>query len=364
MNIFLSSYLNNNLGDDLMIYIMCKRYPKHQFYISNTNELEHIACKVNNLHIIPSIYPSKKHLVLRCINKAISFLNIPKLQVIKEFKRGKYDIYIELGGSIYMQVTKKSWINKVRDSLYISNKCKYNFVISSNFGPYQTKAFKTSHKEMFKKFDDIVFRDKYSYRLFSELQNVRICPDIVFNLDYNHKNITKKIIGFSLISLTNKGIISNKDIYIQGIVDLINILGKEHKIVLFSFCENEGDLNTCNLIKTKCDKNIDINIFNHSNVEESLNCISSFSAMISTRFHACVLAARFDIPFLPVTYSKKTDDMLNDLGYKGYRWNIKIGEYINIDKALNSLNYTEKIDYNIMAKSKNHFIKLDKILLG
>lgn len=360
MKVFLNSYLNNNLGDDLMIDIMCKRYPNHQFYISNINRLSNIACKSKNLHIVSSISPTGNQYFQRAINKGLSYLKIPKLQVIKEFTKGKYDVYMELGGSIFMQVTKKSWINKVRDSQYVIKNCNHNFIVSSNFGPYQTEAFKDSYGKLFSQFDDVIFRDEYSYSLFSNLDSVRICPDIVYNLDC--KSSPEDIVGVSVISLDNVGVISNKDIYIQGLVDLINEIGKEKKIVLFSFCENEGDLETCKVIKENCDDNIDIEIYNHVDLDESINYMSKFSAMICTRFHACVMAVNLKIPFLPVIYSKKTDNMLDGISYNGYRWRISEGESLNLNAAINSLIKLEDIDYSIKEKCKNHFIKLDMIL--
>lgn len=39
MKVFLDAYLNNNLGDDLMIQMVANRYPQHQFYIYNCNVL-------------------------------------------------------------------------------------------------------------------------------------------------------------------------------------------------------------------------------------------------------------------------------------------------------------------------------------
>ena len=69
------------------------------------------------------------------------------------------------------------------------------------------------------------------------------------------------------------------------------------------------------------------------------------------------------IPFVPVIYSKKTDFMLEDMNFDGYRWKIKDGEQLDVSKALDQLKSKPKVDYNYLECSKGHFAVLDRILL-
>lgn len=366
MKIYLSSYLNNNLGDDLMIKLICERYPNHDFFVSNTNNLYDVACKCSNLHIIKSITPCKNDVLRRMFNKFISYFNVPKIQIIKEFKSKKYDVNLELGGSIFMQVTPKSWINKIRDAEYIVNHCDYNMIVNSNFGPFFTTEFHAKHQELFKNYDIVIFRDLTSYKMFSCLNNVKCYPDIVFNIPFTHIKSCRKRVGISVISLNNKGIRDNKDKYITGIVSLIKAIRKKYEkyaIVLLSFCENEGDLDACKLIVDKGGfLQHEIEIFNHTDVEDSIRFFSDISAMVCTRFHANILAIALRIPFIPVIYSNKISDMLEDFGYVGYRWNIKEGDNISIEAAIELLNKTPDINYKKMEEAMGHLTLIDRVL--
>lgn len=363
MKIFLSSYLNNNLGDDLMIKLVSDRYPHHDFFVCNTNCLEKFACENNNLHVIDSIVPCNNEIVKRMLNKLLSYLKIPKIQIIRRFKNSDFDVNLELGGSIFMQVTPKSWINKVRDARYIVNHCKYNMIIGSNFGPYSSNNFVKEHHRLFEKYDMVTFRDLKSYKVFSDLDNVKCYPDIVFNIPFVKKKCNQRILGISVISLDNKGIKNEKEKYVKGLIRLINELQSEYSIVLISCCEKEGDLDTCKIIIEEGNFTEDkVKIFNHCNVEESIDFFSHMSAMICTRFHTNIIAIALGIPFLPVIYSNKISNMLEDLQYSGYKWNIKDGVDLNTDLALKQLIIVPEINYARMEEAKGHLSAIDKIL--
>lgn len=363
MKVFLDAYLNNNLGDDLMIQMVANRYPQHQFYIYNCNVLSSPACKSNNLVVMKSILPTEKQYLLRLINKVLSFFHIPKIQLIRHFRRQSYDLHLELGGSIFMQVTPRSWINKVRDSEYILRHCRHNAIVGCNFGPYSNKEFLQKHKKLFQKYEVVTFRDTPSYNSFKELKNVKLFPDIIFNMQIVPEFFYKNIVGISVISLSNIGICRQKEKYMDGMISLINRLKNKYKIILMSFCQNEGDLDTCIALKASGNfSDLQVEIYNHTDVGESIKVISKFSAMVCTRFHASVLAICRNIPFVPVVYSSKITHMLDDLNYRDYRWLIKDGTSIDLDVACSQLERAPSVDFYVSEKSKGHIEVLDKFL--
>ena len=363
MNIYLEAYLNNNLGDDLMLDLLCRRYENHEFYIGNPNGLEEIACKNKNLHVIPSITPTSTQIVGRAINKVLSYMGIPKLQIIRFFSKHYFDLRVEIGGSIFMQVTRKSWINIVRDSKYKCHKCRKNVIIGCNFGPFTDNRFYEEHKRLFRLYDSVTFRDRYSYELFSELKNTAMYPDLVFNADIEKKAVSNTV-GISVISLENRGIKGNEALYINGIIELVKrLVAVDKKVKLISFCKNEGDLQTCRTIVQmgKLEQN-GVEIFDHQNIEKTLEMIQELDAIVAARFHANIIGLKMNIPTLPVIYSKKTSNVLNDIDFDGYSWDILHGESIDVDSALAQLERVPTINKDKIQGAKGHFKYLDEVL--
>ena len=363
MKIYLSAYLNNNLGDDLMISIICNRYKQHQFYISNINNLTSVSFKPDNLVILNSITPSKQEVFKRGINKFLSFFNIPKYQIIKHFNQKQYDLYLELGGSIFMQVTKRSWINKVNDSSYILSKCKNNAIVGCNFGPFQSENFYFSYLKLFSRYDFISFRDYYSYKLFENLDHAHIFPDVVFNLNIKRKDCDRYIV-VSVIGLNNRGLSGMQEQYLNSIIQLIKkIHSYYYKIVLMSFCKNEGDIATCfEIMKRGKFTGDNVEVFDHTNLDNTLQILGSSSAIVATRFHANILALLLSIPVLPIIYSKKTIQELEDLSYSGYSWNVLEHEPLDMERAWEQLQSCPVFNKEKIGEAKGHFLYLDKIL--
>src|SRR5699024_5874675 len=117
----------------------------------------------------------------------------------------RFDGLINIGGSIFME--KPGWREKFKSREILPKRlAKLNkslFIIGANFGPYTEQGFFDSHNDFFAHFDDICFRNQYSYNYFNRRDNVRLAPDVVFNLKPN--NVAKeRSVGFSLINLRER----------------------------------------------------------------------------------------------------------------------------------------------------------------
>src|SRR5699024_1305305 len=55
-------------------------------------------------------------------------------------------------------------------------------------------------------------------------------------------------------------------------------------------------------------------------VNRFLEEISGCSKFVAVRFHSAIIAYIFSIPFLPIVYSNKTENFLNDINYQGERF--------------------------------------------
>ena len=116
-----------------------------------------------------------------------------------------------------------------------------------------------TQSEFFEKAEDVCFRDKYSYNLFSDIKAVRYAPDIIFTLDT--KNLekvqnTKRAI-FSIISCRDKVNVKYEEEYKNAIIDMTKkLIDDGYKITYMSFCKNENDELAIEEILEKIDNNI------------------------------------------------------------------------------------------------------------
>ena len=155
MKVFVNAYLEHNLGDDLFLDILVNRYPDHKYYIMSSSEKQRENVKVYSNELF---------------NKIIRRLELKKILA------NRCDVIVSIGGSMYME--QKNDTNK---KFYLGKKPYY--ILGSNFGPYHTQTYYENVHKFFEKAEDVCFREKYSYDLFSDIPQVRYASDIVFTMD-------------------------------------------------------------------------------------------------------------------------------------------------------------------------------------
>lgn len=347
---FVQAYLNKNLGDDLFIKLLSERYTQKFYSISNLKYESFENFK---------IYSGKKVKILSRLYKLFSFKKDNLYNLLAKHSK----INIIIGGSIFMESNYKSR-KELLKSMKKKMKIKNTYILGSNFGPYDTEEFLNLHKEYFKNIKDICFRDKYSYNLFKEFNNVRYAPDIIFSLDKDrYNNREDNTVVFSVIDLKKrKNINKYIDSYENKIIEFIKYFHKNHmKIILMSFCKAEGDEQAIERITNKL--NIDVEKYYYEgNIDEAIEIISTAKIIVGTRFHANILGMCFNKTVIPIAYSNKTLNVLKDMDFKGKILDIrKIGNF-NIDKYnINELIYVKDIALE-KEKALEQFNELDKVL--
>ena len=345
--IYLKGYLYKNLGDDLFFKMITERYPNIDFYAFSKYKYN---CK-NNI----KIYQKK-----RILNKLLKVISNNKLNQ-ERMIINKCDFCVIIGGSIFIQ-GKSSY-----DKYIFANNKKY-FILGSNFGPYQSDEFYKEYEEIFKNAQDVCFREKKSYNLFNQLNNVRNAPDIIFSLDTSAlKKQSEKRVVFSIIDLSNR--FNNKicELYINKMINMIYFFSeKKYKITLMSFCSNEGDEKAIkeilsNIKDNKLKSKIDIYNYN-GNIDEALMVLNNCEIIVGSRFHANILGLVMNKTIIPIAYSDKTINVLEDLKYTGKIIDIrKIEEFSIDDLTEKDLKY--KLNINKHKKeAEMQFQKLDEIL--
>ena len=360
--VYLKGVYKKNLGDDLLIKILCDRYKKTDFYLINhRNGSKKSICK--NLHLI-----NIKEKIYKIINN--SFAKIKLINPIERSLIKFSDNVIILGGSLFME--RKNFKNdkKIFNSYWYKKIKKDYYIIGSNIGPVFTSEYIDKiKKDIFLNAKDICLRDKKSYKYIKDQKNARLGADIVFSLNTETlvKNKEQKKVIISVIDINKKAkqiVNPNLEKYENTIHNLIEyFVKKEYKIELISFCKFEGDEEAIErIICNNRWKNKIKKYYYDGNINDALNELSTAEIIIGTRFHANVIGMILNKKIIPIIYNDKTRELLHDIDFKGVQIDIdKIDEFDIKELTEKKLNY--KIDINSYKKeSEKHFEKIDKIL--
>ena len=355
-------YMNLNFGDDLFFHILFKRYPQVDFYMYPPSVLldKYKECykKFKNV----KFYEEEEYYIN--VRKDIVDKSVPINLFPMICERAKnVDFYINIGGSIFIQ--NDNWKNDDRFILKDLLKDKKSFIIGCNFGPGDNE-FTEFYKEWFTKFDDVCFRDNNSYEIFKNLQNTRKASDIVLLNCKKNKILNalyKKSIAISVIDIeNNKNLKDYAQAYYTWHIRVIkNYIHKGFHINLFSFCTTDGDLKAINTIM----KNVNeedkkcIRVVQYDGIiSKFLNKFKRNKYVIGTRFHSIILAIMNNQYFIPISYSKKTDNFLKDINkeiravqikelHKKAKKNLK---FCHIEQDFDANKQFEKIDEYIKQK--------------
>lgn len=373
--VLLLAYTNLNFGDDMFIKTITRCMQDVKFVIEAPSNYVDIFADCSNLQVKTEDICTK---AIDKVDRAISKLFKLESRLLRHLKLKKFDavVYV-IGGlfdddDIWEEQVKNCGIRKYKDSLW-----KHSFyedvpfyLIGCNMTRIRSEKYIESMKYVFSGLSDICFRDLYSYKWFSELPNTRYAPDIVFNYPIHSLNSDESI----LISVWGVLLHCDKmpqwkwaenlwDTYENFMFQIIHYFKRKNKkVILLALCENEGDLDACNILAAKFDYDVDIKCYK-GNLEETIQLFEKAQFVIGTRFHSIVMALSASIPVYPIVYESKTAQLLNDCSYKGEYSDIKNIEENEIHKVINSFDIRYTVDIsNIKKEARKQFQKLNEFL--
>lgn len=367
MDVFLAAYLNNNLGDDLFVKILCDRYPNHTFHVLTKDTDNKVLIDLKNLVVHRyTVFDRIRTKLQKIFSNNTKSISLQKRKLVK-----KCSISVLIGGSIFIQNT--NWKSGYNDFAAVNELSKKFYVIGSNFGPFQSDEFIELYSEQFEKLEDICFRDIKSYDLFSQFDSVRYAPDVVLTMNTNaSESITlirdSNYFIISVINLLDRPDLKEfHDIYIEKMRDLVErLVEAKYDVCLMSFCKNEGDEIAIEEVISKITPECQTSVFSYyykDNLAEALSLIEKSKGMVSNRFHSLILAWVYKLKTYPLLYSNKTLNILEDINYPYSCLSLKEIESLNPEAVLNQLLNTEPIDVDEYAKfASEQFKKLDEDL--
>ena len=359
--VFLYAYDHVNLGDDLFIHLITKRYSNVRFFIWTSKMNKRTFRKVDNLKVIAADAIFMK--MLDKLHKSIP------LRLKNRYEK-KADAVVYIGGSIFIEYG--SWKDMLNWWEYEAI-CYSFYVLGANFGPYMHEEYREGLDCVFKKMKDVCFRDRYSKAEFKNNPMVRYAPDILFGYPIPQVPQKKGQIFVSVIDCIEKSGKSDSlcikgEIYISKMASLFDCYVRDgFSIVLVSFCKAEGDENAILQILDQMGnekkKMARILKYYGDNEDEILEALSESEYIIASRFHAAVLGIAAGKPVFPVVYSDKTLHILEDIGFEGNYIDIRNEDSYDYNYSRKNLdqNYILKAE-RLAEESKKHFLKLDEIL--
>ncbi|HWR23324.1 MAG TPA: polysaccharide pyruvyl transferase family protein [Feifaniaceae bacterium] len=311
--ILLKFYLDVNLGDDVMIAMLLRRFPEHQFFIYTKSTLNYgIFEQYPNLFLLRRGY-------------------------LKELcGKTKYDAYLVLGGSV---LDYNRWIGllyQIKEIiLCVCARIKgvKTMVIGANTTQFPDRWYAFLYRFVFflriRLLHLITVRDRFSYRRISKYGEgkTHCFPDIVFGYGGQKDAGTDgpahapsgQVLGISVFfhSGSSRREASVYRPFAQA-ADLFLARGGE-KVLLTAFDTGRSNdsyavLQVYRMIAEK--DRVEL-VFYNGDIAAFLQKLHTCSRFICVRFHALVLALMAQIPFMPVIYANKCRNLLDDLGYTG-----------------------------------------------
>lgn len=355
--VFIIAYTRRNLGDDLFIRKVLERYTHTKFRIFAPDIYKKIYKDYANFKCVPS-----DHVFFRMINALFKRLRFSD-NVCEFILAKRSDIILNIGGSLFIEGNEGHLHKSFRDTLGKYKKPIY--LIGCNFGPYKTEEFYLYMKNVFSTYQQITFRDQYSYQLFKDMPNTKYADDLLFSLYNPRIQTSEKSVAISVLDLSWREYLKvHTDKYEAWILEITRFyLEKKYKVILISFCEEEGDLKAIQRILRKIDsRDKSLEIVNYTgNINDVLEVFKKSEIIYATRFHAMVFGLAYNKKVIPIIYSNKIKNVLEDNHYQGFT--IEIDKTSKLDLELIDALPQVIFDIEGAAKTaKNHFIELDQLL--
>lgn len=329
--IFVEYFCCKNLGDDLFIKELSKRFPKHMFFLLG-NPMSYTKEFGSN------VYFHKYSYLYIVICKICSILHYKGFicKILEDFNqkmithiKRKMIASVYIGGSLFVQnkpfQDAKEIDFSVNDKPNFSVQSNLNlkkgseFLVGANLGPCYSECYWSNIEQILRKYKHVCLRDYSSYCKMRHMSHVQYAPDVAFNVDLPLVAKRKRLV-ISLIAVEN--CVKSKeaaDAYYKKIAQVANYyIKKGFKVTAIAFCEKLGDVKAINRFMTFFESPFQIErVVYNGNIQECLDLIASAQYVVGTRFHSVIMALHFGKPVLPIVYNSKTSNYLYDVNFKG-----------------------------------------------
>ena len=297
----MDAFVDNNLGDDLMLDLLVRRYPGTLFLPlrdARLNALEPYA-QWPNL-IIPD------------------WVDLPALLPL-------VDAFLIYGGSAWQDHGDNlNWYLWRRDAMAaLKARGVPLLALGNNLGPVRTKEGAALFTSLILDLDHLTVRDTDSFRWLEAHvpgHHGVLTGDLVLQLDRPRPPVDEGLVGISVHRSVLRP--AQNEAYVEGVVGLVRRLHAarpELRIGLFGFdTVTERDDLVMDQIFHRLGRPAQLSIHSYlGDLPAFLDAFGRCSSVFACRFHAVILALLWGMPFTPFDYLGKTRTVLEDLAYRG-----------------------------------------------
>ena len=344
--IYVRAYCQSNLGDDLFVLQLARRFPGTRFYLYAVGEHQRAFRQQSNI-LLPSTAD-------RLRRKLRHTLRLPGKE---PFDGQGLDGQAVIGGSIL-------WENAPVDSSDGTSPC---FLIGANCDAAYSDDFRQRLGQSLARLTDCCFRDSHSFSLFRALPNVRWAPDVLFGWKPTQQPQPGAGVGISVVSA--KGCFSSASLrqtYFETMAALIDLCRERQiPVTLLSFCRAEGDEEAIREILSRtADPSYAGQCLYAGDPEAMLDAMNGCKTIVATRFHAMILGWVLGKNVVPVIYSEKQTQVLADVGFSGPLWNAQAGQLLSAQALLDAvLSEAGRLETETLSRqAENQFAALAAFL--
>ncbi len=308
-------YSRANAGDDLLVYLLAKRFPTILFQVPARSPNASLSALRNVRLVRPRFIERVRDRHGHRLPILRSRRNNPALRKLASTS----DFLVHIGGSIFIEHegSEDHWRRELQ--FYRDLPIPY-FIIDANFGPSRTVGFPDLVASIFSGARDVSLRDQDSYEKFKHLPPVHVAPDVAFVLaNAPRKNQSEpRSLVISTMRLSQDG---RSAAYLEALAEVAaDHLASGNPVVLTSFCEYQGDAEAADTLQARirqltpgCEELVTTHHY-RDDVEALMDVFSRAQLVVGTRFHAIVIALALGVPVVPLAYSEKTVNMMKDVG--------------------------------------------------
>lgn len=278
-----------NFGDEAILKVLVSELKKHGYYVT-----------------VFSKNPKNTGLKLG-VNSVYTF---SLKDVISTLKNA--DILISGGGSLLQDVTSlKSliyYLFVIGAALFFK---KEVIIFAQGIGPINNFLGRFATKKLLKKCKYITVRDEKSlFRLRGWKLNPELVSDPVWSLDVK-ETIPMGRVGVQLRSWKD---LSQK--YLMTLARNIVTNFPDKEIYIYSF-QDALDLELCRHFEAQLkliNPDIKTQLFNSLTIDETIQSFSNLDYLVGMRYHACLLALKYGVPTLALSYDEKVEKLSKRFG--------------------------------------------------
>lgn len=380
-NTCIKAYVNGNLGDDLFIHVLCRRYPATNFVMCGEKRFRKNFLSIKNLKYF-SVDTVCMKWIFRFINLVPWIFNYCRKILNKKEKYPMYRCFeflsrhsshnILISGSLFIEVD-----NEVFEvTPFYKNEIIYYqlhpYVIGCNFGPFHNERYRSFYEMCFKDAKYICFRDKYSCALFPGM-GIEYAPDILFTYDTRiyKKPVIQNYVLISVINLHKDGFsdIEAEKAYENALIVLVQRLRERgEKVVILGFCKKQRDNEIIGSIVKHFPDEKGLLTYNYPDItyQEAVGFIAEAKFVVASRYHAMILGWLYGKRILPIVYNQKMqhviDDLISGIPYTTVEELKKSSAGFLYERYEEATQQKHIPDGNEAAeKAQKHFEKLDRL---